>query len=100
MVCLSTHRRTRLLARITALENSLDAAYTTLAEVMASQEESYRFDSKEAMQQLKNVDLDKLQKTIDNLEVTLEHLYQKLRGVGVVRMNLRRKQSRGLIWRS
>jgi hypothetical protein len=99
MVCLSGHRYTRLLAQIAALEAALDAAYETQLAVMSSQEESYTFDSKEAMQRLKNVDMDKLNLSILDMETNLEHLYQKANCKGVIRLNLRRKQRGGRVCR-
>jgi hypothetical protein len=99
MSCLSPTARTRIQARITKLETALENAYDTLAEIALKQEESYKLDTSEGSQQLKNVDFKDLNQNILDMETLLEHLYQKLSCRGIVRLNLRRKQSRTLLWR-
>lgn len=90
--------RARIQARITKLEAAIDAAEDTLLELMSSAEESYKFDSREGSQQLKNKDVTQLQQTIDDMYTQLEHLYQRLGGIGIMRLNLRRKHRSRLQW--
>ena len=98
MSCSSAARRARIRARIIALEAAVTNAYTTLTAAFLKEEESYNFNSNEGQQQLKNIDTEKLQKTIDNMETMIDHLYDKYNCRGIVRLNLRRKQG-GRRWR-
>ena len=91
MAYLSSAKRARIQRRIAALEAALTAAYDTLLAVSSSGEESFALDTGEASQKLKNVDISKLNKTILDMETTLEHEYDALNMRGIVRLNLRRK---------
>ena len=90
--------RARIQARIAKLEAAIDAAEDALIEAAGSSEESFKFDSREGSQQLKNRDTKELQQSIDDMYTLLEHLYQRLKGIGVIRLNLRRKHRGRRLW--
>lgn len=91
MLTLSTARRARINARITALTSQITAAETAMETAVAKDIEEYTFNSGDGSQRAVNRDLDKMQKNIDNLYRTREHLYNKLRGRGIIRMSIRRR---------
>ena len=97
MGCLSSTRRTRILARIAALEAQLDAADETLERLLSKELSEYRFDSGEGTQQTKRLDVEKLNKIVDNLERRLCWYQSKLDCIGIVNLNLRRKQNSSIL---
>lgn len=84
--------RTRLLARKSAIEASLDIAYATLDKLLAKTAKEYRFDSGEGSQRVENMDIGKFQKDIYHLEIQYKRICQRLGGKLNVYANVRRKQ--------
>ena len=93
MSCLSPALRARLLARKALLETRLSSAELAFDDAMTAHE-SYRFDSGEAMQQVKQRKLDEFTKLIDHLEAQIDNIYRRLRGTGVHNIVLRRRGAR------
>lgn len=88
-ICPST--RAKLISDKQTLEAQLTKANQALLDTLNSEIESYTFDSAEARQQAKLRDPEKLQKTIDWIESRINSIDSRLRGTGVVNMNMRRK---------
>ena len=86
-ICPST--RAKLINDKQILETQLTKANQALLDTLNSEIESYSFDSAEARQQAKLRDPEKLQKTIDWIESRINHIDSRLRGTGVVNMNMR-----------
>lgn len=74
-------------AQLLKLETAYDEASTQIAE--------YRFDSGEGSQRTEYRGLGEISKEMERLEKEIDALQRKLLGIGVVNMNLRRKQYRG-----
>ena len=96
MSCLSTARKARIQARITRLEALLVLAYASYeAAITDGNISKYRLDTgggaggeQETALRSPAILLDQ----INQLEASLERLYRKLEGGGVVNMNLRRRR--------
>ena len=91
MTCLSSSRRTQLLARLAKREASLVIVEATYDELLASGIESYRFDSTEGEQQTKRRNLNEVKGQLDSLQSEIDSIQRQLSGQGVVNMNLRRR---------
>ena len=93
MACLSSSRRTNLIAQLENIDAAIVkawAAYNAALEV--NEVEEYRFDSAEASQKAKMRDPDMLFKQIEKLEKRRESIVAKINGTGVINLNLRRKR--------
>jgi hypothetical protein len=91
MACISTARRTALLAELATLEALKTKYESALTEVSAGVE-SYKFDSGEGSQQTKNRSLKEIRETLDWVNSRIEAINRRLNGTGIVNLNLRRKQ--------
>lgn len=91
MPCLSSTRRSELLAILARREASLAIAEQTYDELLAQSIESYRFDSTEGSQQTKRRKLSELKDQIDSIQSEIDSINRKLRGQGITNMNLRRR---------
>jgi len=96
MTVLSSDTRTALIAKKADLESSLEAAYETLDKLIAGTADKYRFDSGEGSQSVTKRSMDDQLKVIDWLESRIDAIDRRLRGLGVVRMNVRRKFGRAI----
>lgn len=90
MSCLSSTRRTELLARLAKREASLAIVEGTYDELLASGIASYRFDSTEGEQQAARRKLSDVKEQIDSLTSEIDAIRRKLSGQGIVNMGLRR----------
>lgn len=90
MVWLSQDQITRAKARKVTLEARL-VALDAVLDAGADSKGSYRFDSGEASQQVKNRSFDEIWTLIHNTEATLEHVCQKLNGTGITSLEMRRR---------
>jgi len=91
MGCLSNTRQAEIAAEITTLTTRLTALNTAYTDAIAGGVESYKLDSGEASSSVKYRSLESLQKAIDFTSSRIKHLKAKLRGTGIVNLNLRRK---------
>ena len=90
MSYLNSGERTRILALISTKETQLTAANTMLTEALATDVQSYSFDSGEGKQSTTRRKISEIQQTIRSLEAELDRLYRRINGTGIVTMNLRR----------
>lgn len=88
---IATETRTRLLAQLARLEAQIEAASDTMDSLAAQEIESYRLDTGEGSQQAKRWDATRLDSLIARLERRAEHIRQRLAGMGVTTLNVRRK---------
>ncbi len=87
-MAITTARKNRIQARITAKETYRDALYELQTNFDSA--ESYRFDSGEGSQQTKFRSLSEVDNSIRRVESQIERLYRELLGHGIVNINLRR----------
>lgn len=92
-MALTPAERARIEAQIATKEQQLETANTTLSSLLSVDHESYKFDSNEGAQQVKRLKMLDLKEIIDSLESEIENLNRKLRGGGIVNINVRRKAS-------
>jgi chromosome segregation ATPase len=92
MATMSTAEATRLRARLARLEAQIENANTALDALTTQEIESYSLDTNEAKQSAKRWDAMKLDELIARLEIRAEHIRQRLTGLGVVNLNVRRKE--------
>ena len=90
MSCLTSSRRTVLLARLAKRQTSLAIVEATYDELLESGVESYRFDSTEGEQQTKRRKLSDVKEQLDSLTAEIDAITRQLNNKGVVNMNLRR----------
>jgi hypothetical protein len=83
---------TRLQAQLARLVLQIEAANTALDALATKEIESYSLDTGEGQQSAKRWDALKLDELISRLEVRAESIRQRLGGLGVVNMNVRRKE--------
>ena len=79
--------------RLARKKASLEIAYTTYDELLATTAESYRFDSGEGSHTTKNRKLDELKKQINTLEADIASICRKLQGKGLTSIVLNRRHS-------
>ncbi len=89
---MSTATRTRLLAQLARIELQIEAANVALDDLVTKSVESYTFESGDGKQSAKRVDTSKFDQLISVLEQRAEHIRQRLGGLGLVNMNVRRKE--------
>ena len=82
---------TRLLARLRQKEASLELAYEMYDKLVAEDILEYRFESGEGAQRVERRKLLNIMQNIQVLEAEIDHLYGRLCGTGIVKMNMRRK---------
>jgi len=92
MSTLSAATVTRLEAQLERLEAQILAANETLDTLLTKDIESFSLDTNEAKQSAKRWDAAKLDDLIAKLEIRAEALRQRLAGLGLVNMNVRRKE--------
>lgn len=84
-------KRAEIQARIDAKEAQLSDANTSLESILTSTVESYKFDSGEGSQQVKQIKIDNLMKLIQSLEAQIDWYKRKLQtGGGLTAINVRR----------
>ena len=88
---MSTETRERLEDRLTVIEAQIDTANDTMDSLLSKINESYRFDSGEASQQAKRMNIEKLSDQIDILERRAQAIRNRLNGMGVLNLNVRRR---------
>jgi len=93
MSYLSTATRTRLLAQLANLETQIENANAALTSTTTQEIESYTLNTGEGSQSAKRWDGMKLEQLIRRLGRRAEHIRQRLAGLGVTNMNVRRKDS-------
>lgn len=81
----------RYLARIEAYEGLLEAAYALQLSLLESKMRKYSLDTKEAEQRSELQKLTEVRESITFYESELDRLSRKVRGCGVIGVNLRRK---------
>jgi virulence-associated protein VapD len=89
---LCTNRRAYLEARLARKIAQLEKAYTAYDELIENNVEQYRFNSNEGSQWAERRKLEQLTKIISTLESEIESLQNRLCGLGIVNINLRRKR--------
>ena len=77
-------------ARIEEIDELLPILHANYKERIAQSVDQYTFDSSEGMQKAKRVSLSELKEQIDSLRAERDQLCRKLKGGGVVNMNVRR----------
>ena len=82
----------RLQTQLARLELQIESANTALDALSAETIESYSLDTGEAKQQAKRWDSEKIDALIDRLERRAEHIRQRLAGMGVMNLNVRRTE--------
>lgn len=90
MAYLSPAQRTYLEAQITLKQAQLDKANATYEAMLENPLEDWRLDSNEGSQRSKRYKLTEYKDQIDSLQAEIDQLWRKLRGGGLVSMNLRR----------
>jgi hypothetical protein len=97
MACLSPTQRAYLQADLVRINSQLEKAYESFDRALEAMDvEEYRFNSGEGSQQTKQYDIKKINVLIESLESRRDKIVRKLEGRGLVNMNLRRKQRRGI----
>lgn len=91
MLALSSARRARILARITALDAQITALETAIEDAVAKDIEEYSFNSGDGSQRAVNRKLDELNHSLDVLYRRREHWSNLFRGRGIVQMVARRR---------
>ncbi len=94
MAFFTANRKTALEARLAKKQAQLDKLYEAYDDASDNVKE-YRFDSGEGSQRTEYRDLKDISTEIVRLEKEIDALIRKISGIGVVNMNLRRKQYRG-----
>ena len=84
-------RKIRLQAQLVKVQAALISLYDQLTEQSASSVQSYQFDSGDGSQRTTRRKLDEIQKQIEILEATEEHLMNELYNMGLTSIQLRRK---------
>ena len=84
-------RKSRLRAQLVRVQAALTSLYDQLTEQSASSVQSYQFDSGDGSQRTTRRKLDEIQKQIEILEATEEHLMNELYNMGLTSIQLRRK---------
>ena len=97
MSCLTAERRSILLARKAMYETQLEAADLALTAAMTAHE-SYRLDTGQGSQQVKNRKIEDLTKVISYLEAKISSITRTLAGAGVASIVLRRRHLSGRRW--
>ena len=88
---ITSTRKARIQARITAKETYRDSLYNLQANFDDGGDvESYRFDSGEGSQQTKFRSLSEVDMAIRRVESTIERLYRLLEGTAIINVTLRR----------
>lgn len=87
-----TNRRAALEARLAKKKLQLEAANTAYDELIAINVEDYKFDSNEGSQRARRRRIEELTNLIETLEQQIEALENRLCGLGIVNLNLRRKR--------
>jgi hypothetical protein len=83
---------TRLTAQLARLEAQIELANTALDGIAAKEIESFSLDTNEGKQSAKRWDAAKLDTLIATLERRAEHIRQRLAGMGVMNLNVRRTE--------
>ena len=92
MAVLSSAERTRIIARIAAIDAQITAAETAFVDSLATGGVSeFRLDTGEGSQRMVYRSPDELRKLIDHLITARDHFQQRLSGTGVCIVNMRRK---------
>ncbi len=94
MAFFTASRKSALEARLAKKEAQLEKLYVAYDDASDNVKE-YRFDSGEGSQRTEYRDLKDISAEITRLEKEIDFLTRKLSGLGIVNMNLRRKQYRG-----
>lgn len=94
MAFYTTTRKAALETRLAKKKSQLEKLYEAYDDASDNVKE-YRFDSGEGSQRAEYRDLKDISAEITRLEKEIDALIRKLSGVGIVNMNLRRKQYRG-----
>lgn len=84
-------KRTILQDRLAKKEASLAIVCATYDNLLAEENESYRFDSGEGSQSTKKRKISELSNEIDKLESEIDNLTRRLNGLGLTKVILRRK---------
>jgi chromosome segregation ATPase len=92
MAYLAADTVTRLTAQLARLVTQIESANTALDALAAQEIESYSLDTNEAKQSAKRWDAEKFDTLIDRLERRAEHIRQRLAGMGVMNLNVRRTE--------
>ena len=87
-----TNRKAALQARLAKKREQLESANTAYDELIAINVEDYKFDSNEGSQRANRRKLEDLTKLISTLEAAIEALENRLCGLGIVVLNVRRKR--------
>lgn len=89
----SSALKAKLTARLTRYESLLDAAYTAMEASESSEMTvgSYRLDTGEGSQSVTERDLQTIERRINWLESQIDHLRQRLAGLGVVAITMKRR---------
>ena len=86
------NRRAALEARLAKKIEQLEAANTAYDELIAINVEDYKLDTNEGSQRARRRKIEDLTNLIETLEKQIEALGNRLCGLGIVNLNLRRKR--------
>lgn len=84
-------KKARLLAKKSKLESQITTLEETLDSLLATEVESYKYDSGEGSQQVKRRKLSEIQDQLDRLESRLDAICRRLAGLGLTSIRLNRK---------
>ena len=92
---LNPTQRAELQARLVTLQAQLVLLDETYEKAIASDIEEYKLDTGEAMQQVRKRRLKSIREEIEYVQASIDLIYRKLTGSGIVNLTLRRKSSGG-----
>ena len=92
---LNSTERSTLIARRTEYEEMLEVVKATYLSELAVPTEEYRFNSGEGSQQARRRKLNDLKEQIEWLEGEIDLINRRLKGSGIVTLNVRRKAGFG-----
>lgn len=91
MAFINSADKIALEARLVRKQALLTAAYDQMDALLANDIDSYSLDTGEGKQAAKKKSTQSLLEAIDILERQIQQLVNRLRGLGVVKMNVRRR---------
>jgi hypothetical protein len=87
-----SERKSRIQKRLIEIQSALDNLYTLRLEMSTTGAQSYSFNSGEGEQRTTRRSLSEISEEIQQLEASEDHYLNKLYGVGIVSLRVRRRQ--------